>query len=208
MYASGYSLRMFQMLENELINYFNYIPLEYYSSDERKKIYSPKLNELLIRIGSQVDIFFRNWDLVQSKNRGVLLRKLRYGNYQRIDIKIDDKEIKIIATDETFKPFNNWKSCAPDWWKAYNEVKHNGYYKKEDGNLFNVIESLSALFLLNCIHEETQFKLVEYGYIKIGDIDTYDLIVRKKIMDVRTYPNYYITSQIFEFETKPILFND
>ncbi len=201
MYESGYSLRMFQILENELVNFFNYIPIDYYSGDKRKDIFSPRLSELLIRIGSQIDIFFRNWDRVQSKNRGVPLAELKFGNYKAIDMILDDEDnnIKIIATDETLKPFNNWKRNDPDWWIAYNHVKHNGYENKTEGNLLNVIESLSALFLLNCIHEKTQLQLVKYGYIKIQNLDDYRNIVEGNSL-VISCPNPYITSQIFEFQ--------
>ncbi len=64
MYESGYSLRIYQILENDLVAFLNNIPINYYLKNERKKIFSPKLSELLIRIGSQVDIFFKNWGVV------------------------------------------------------------------------------------------------------------------------------------------------
>jgi hypothetical protein len=185
MYKSGYTLKLYQIIENDLVNFLHYIPIDYYLDDQWKKIYSPILAELLIRIGSQVDIFFRYWDAVQSKNPGVPLDKLNFGNYKAIDIILDDNDdnIKIIATDETLKPFNNWKRKDLDWWIAYNHVKHNGFDNKTEGNLFYVIESLAALFLLNCTHEDTLIKLEEYGKIEINK------------------PEYlYIKSQLFGYE--------
>jgi len=64
MFKSGYSLNSYQILEDDLIDFLKNISIDYYQGDERKKIFSPKLGELLIRIGSQIDIFFRNWDIV------------------------------------------------------------------------------------------------------------------------------------------------
>jgi hypothetical protein len=189
MYESGYSLRMFQILENEIINYFNYIPIEYYLGDKRKDVFSPRLSELLIRICSQIDIFFRNWNAVQSKNPKMHIDKLQFGNYKAIDMILDDKDnkIKIIYTDEILIPFNNWKINDPAWWTAYNHVKHNGFDHKTEGNLFNVIESLSALFLLNCIHEKTQLQLVKYGYIKIQNLSDYRYIISKSPNDLPSF---------------------
>ncbi len=50
MFKSGYTLKLFRILEDDVVDFLTYIPLEYYSVDERKKIISPKLAELLIRI--------------------------------------------------------------------------------------------------------------------------------------------------------------
>lgn len=48
--------------------------------------------------------------------------------------------------------FNDWsispKYKAPSWWGRYNQVKHNRVVNYYDANLENVINSLSALFLL------------------------------------------------------------
>ena len=199
MFKSGYSLNLYQIIEDDFMEFLKNISIDYYQGNERKKIFSPKLGELLIRIGSQIDIFFRNWDIVQSHNPGVSIEDLKFGNYKAIekDINLNDKKIKIIATDETLIPFNDWIKNDPSWLTSYNHVKHNGFVYKEEGNLNNVIESLSALFLLNCLHGDLKIKLIEYGYRKV-DLDTYNLIVREKSYLEAAYP--YITSQLFEFE--------
>jgi len=199
MFKSGHSLNLYQIIEDDFMEFLKNISIDYYQGDERKKIFSPKLGELLIRIGSQIDIFFRNWDIVQSHNPGVLIEDLSFGSYKAIekDRHLNDKNIKIIATDEILFPFDNWTREDPDWQTAYNNVKHNGYTYKENGNFFNVIESLAALFLLNCVHDDLKIKLIEYGYRKV-DLDTYDLMIRQKSISESPYP--YITSQLFEFE--------
>ncbi len=198
MYKSGYTLHLYQILEDDLVDFLKYIPIDYYPTYTRNKIFSPKLSELLIRIGSQIDVFFRNWDIVRRNNASIAKEKFKFGNYKVIEryIKLNGKEIKIIATDEILTPFKDWTKNDPTWWKAYNNVKHDGFINKEKGNLFNVIESLSALFLLNCIHDEIKMKLIEYGYKKV-DIDTYDTIIRKKNYFDPYAP--YITSKLFEF---------
>ena len=146
MYESGYSLKLYQILENDLIDFLNYIPIDYYYGIKRKEIFSPKLSEFLIRVGSQVDIFFRNWDLVhdvyksKKRVRTVALKKLDIRNYKDIEkegkIKLSDKTVKILSTDEIIKPFEYWGDQRyPLWWKAYNNVKHDGFTHKKHGNL-------------------------------------------------------------------------
>lgn len=206
MYKSGYTLRIYQILENDLFTFFNYIPIEYYLGEKRKEIYSPKLSELLLRIGSAVDNFFRNWDIVQSKNNKIDPNKLTIENFKAIEkpCNLSDKEVIIKATHERIKPFkdwNFWKEGDKNWWNAYNHVKHNGFTNKTEGNLFNVIESLSALFLLNCIHKDVKNKLIEYGYRDISPHEARHLSSN----GVWIRPSSpYIISQLFEFDERSL----
>ncbi|OGP51026.1 MAG: hypothetical protein A2Y79_00305 [Deltaproteobacteria bacterium RBG_13_43_22] len=50
----------------------------------------------------------------------------------------------------SFQPWQPWDSNqTPDWWTAYNKVKHerDSYYEK--ANLGNVLQSMAALFVSN-----------------------------------------------------------
>lgn len=206
MYKSGYTLNLYKILEDDVINFLNYIPLTYYLNGERKEIFSPKLAELLIRIGSQVDIFFRNWDITHSSNIGAPVNKLSIGNYKAIETKINlkDKEIKILSTNEIIMPFKDWIVWKPDdenWWNAYNHVKHNGFTNKKEGNFFNVIESLAALFLLNCLHKDAKEKLIEYGYYEFSPEQYREYIINKLWLN----PLFSARSQLFEYEKKKIM---
>lgn len=213
MYKSGYSLRIYQILENDLINFLNYIPLDYYFGNKRKEIFSPKLSELLIRIGSQVDIFFRNWDIVhdvykQVNNVQIVnLKKLDIEKYRDIErvgkIILSDKEIKILSTNEIVTPFEYWTDKRyPLWWNAYNKVKHDGFANKEKGNLINVVESLAALFLLNCINKDTKDKLIKYGFRDVSSHEAIQLSAQK-VWIIPMSP--YIISQLFVFKEELII---
>lgn len=195
MYKSGYTLRIYRILENDLVNFLNNISIEYYLGEERKEIYSPKLAELLIRIGSQVDIFFRNWDIVHetfkanNPKKQFNLETLNIENYKDIErdgkIILSDKKIEILFTEEIIKPFEFWTDKGyPLWWKAYNNVKHQGFTYRKDGNLYNVIESLAALFLLNCINEDAESNAIKYGFIDEGKGE---------------WSEFYITSHLFDY---------
>lgn len=176
-YNSGHTLMMFNALENDLIEFLKFIPLEYYKeSNERELIYSPRLANILMNIGSQIDSFFRYWQKVHKKwmndNHKVIteenIKYLHFGDYKKIeqsDFSLN-KEIYILSIDKCIKPFeivesdNNepkvsiswekWKHGKENenksWWSAYNHIKHNGYYAIKEGNLDNVLKSLGAFF--------------------------------------------------------------
>jgi len=170
-YESGHSIRMFEIIENDLVTFFRYIPPEYYDNEDREKIISPVLVDLLIRIGSQIDIFFRNWDLVHELNPEKEIGKLNIGNYKALEKKLylEDQKVFFLPTSEIKTPFKNWTKWDKEknWWNAYNLVKHNGYKFREQGNLQNVIEALAALFLLNCLHEKVKFKVLKQNHEEI-----------------------------------------
>ncbi len=66
-----------------------------------------------------------------------------------------------------YTPFLSWNSKdSPDWWKAYNHIKHDRFQNKKEATLNVTINALSALFILNVIHLETMPVLVDYDIIK------------------------------------------
>lgn len=184
-----------------MLSILNYIPIDYYLGSKRKDLFSPKRAELLIRIGSQIDTFFRNWNIVhevyiENENKPLNdVYKLRFRHFRYIEVNkkiiLSDKEIKIMATDEIITPFLYWMNDRyPLWWDAYNKVKHNGFIYNKNGSLLNVIESLSAMFLLNCIHDETEKILLKEQNRKKGIVG---IDSKGKILG-------NIRSELFEFK--------
>jgi len=58
MFKSGYTLMLYGILENDVVDFLTYIPLEYYLGDKRKEIFSPRLAEILTRIGKPSGTLF------------------------------------------------------------------------------------------------------------------------------------------------------
>lgn len=191
MYKSGYTVMIFEDLERDVMRFLENVALEYYpDSEDREKIYSPKLSNILINIGSRTDEFFKNWSIViegvvnifKSKNPNISEKELKE-KLKRIDIEyykdiernkkfiLSDIEIFIPRIERPIKPFEDWidwnnkENPCKSWWCAYNNVKHHGYERRSEGNLDNVIKSLGALFILNCLHKDTWTRLIEYGYM-------------------------------------------
>lgn len=214
MYKSGYTLKMYQLLEDDFEKVFKYIPPNYYSESERKKIYSPVLSDLLIRAGSQIDSFFGNWDIVQDSSKNNV--KLNMKDFKKIDpiIYLSRKELTFLPTflktdlqeNEKIVPFKDWNEKTTSWWRAYNNVKHNGYTARTDGNLQNAIDALAALFLINCMHEDLLGKLVEHKYAQVGS-EAYSLMMTRR--QPFQFPKLTFKSNLFEFtQDKEVYFPD
>lgn len=184
-YDKGRTLTIFEDIERDLLEFLSYIPLEYYPGLKRKEIHSPKLENMLMIIGSRIDSFFRYWDIVLRKNlekirKDKSVRKLSFGSYKAIedDIKLNNTEVILSHTGEIIKPFYNWIKDFPEdlseydeerhgplWIKAYNNVKHFGYFDRNLGNLDNAVKALAALFVLNCTKKEVWKALIDREYI-------------------------------------------
>lgn len=60
------------------------------------------------------------------------------------------------------KPFDPFlPKKYPAWWQAYNRVKHGSYEDMCDGTLDNLVHAVGALFVLNVIHKDSQYYLLQ-----------------------------------------------
>jgi hypothetical protein len=85
-------------------------------------------------------------------------RKTILGKYPRFD----SIEILLPRCDMTLAPWMGWRDGKnPDWWRAYNAVKHKRYEHFPDANVRNAIMSTSALFgVLAYLHHTCLEELV------------------------------------------------
>lgn len=191
LFDNGYTLMMFEDLENDVKDFLRYIPLEYYPREKRKEIYSPKLSNLLTIIVARIDEFFRSWEEVQKRFPNKNKKDLKLGDYLVIfnDFLLDSKELMILSTGEFIKPLER-RDGTLSWYTDRNLVTHDGYNQRDKGNLDNVIIALGALFILNCEHKDVWRQLVRRNYIKVLN------------EDYITYP--YVTSTLFNYKSSTI----
>jgi hypothetical protein len=180
----GYHVDRYHELEEDLVEFLRFMPLEVNDSvEKRKSIKSPYLADLLLRIGSNIDIFFRK--LITKKFQQITDEKkgkfLSFNDYKKLEniltirgAKLSTSDVRIIQTKEHLFPFKNWNNETPDWWKSYNHVKHEA--KFEEANLDNVIQALSALLLLISFQKNSS-KLLLYDYLTINPIAKREIIL-------------------------------
>ena len=183
-FTSGLAWKIFKDLETAFINYIEYVPLR----KEHDKVYSPKLLQLILQIGSSIDTLFKNMvacddldsmnsiqdlrEKVERNSAGISdFRKIFNSFYelssQEIQIRQD---LHIYGSINPFEDFSLERS--PYWWKAYTAVKHDWHKNIKKANLKNTVSSLAGLFLLNVIHMPNRSILVDYEVIRSGWLDS------------------------------------
>jgi hypothetical protein len=201
-FEAGYHTDRFYELEEDLIKFLRFMPLEIYNNSERRKgVKSPYLADLLIRIGSNIDVYFRKLILlyyheIDEERRRGNKPYLSFKHFQKLNEKFMKREkklsecnIRIIQTGEDLMPFKDWSNQTPSWWNSYNHVKHEALI--DEANLDNVLESLAAFFLLICFRKNSA-KLVQYGYVCIPPN------FKKKILsNLKSEINHDIITNIF-----------
>ena len=111
-------------------------------------------------VGSELDTFFKAYCGFNLETHGNIKKYAEYflANYPEIK----SQKINIVNTDIQLNPYLAWENFDPEkpsnhltWWKAYNEVKHNRIGCLKKATLENLLNALSALYL------------VEMKYLKI-----------------------------------------
>ncbi|MBO5477777.1 MAG: hypothetical protein J6A15_08510 [Clostridia bacterium] len=138
------------ILENRFINTFQYVE----PNSSNNNTYSKEYNNLLLSIGSEIDIVAKELCKVIESKTSKEVEKYKITDYKRIISSYNNfvqERCNNIITIETITPWDDWNSIdSPFWWKNYNHLKHDrlqdSYFKL--GNYNNVKYALSALYII------------------------------------------------------------
>lgn len=167
-------------VEDDFIDYLNYVPW----TQAHKGVWSPELAKLLLNIGSLIDSILRSYlnnptvDSVEDidKIRRKREQDINISDFQKVYEKVysfSNREVYLLSTEEKLMPWSNWQNqnSRPDWWIAYNDVKHNRFENKTKATLENTLYALSGLFLVCVLLKEFRPNLVDMGIIRGGNFD-------------------------------------
>ncbi len=164
----------YEPLEDTFIDFLSYVPW----TPKHKEVWSPKLANLLLNIGSIIDSTFRSYlkwptldtakDINEIRNDQ---RKQKINGFQKVydDVySFSNREVYLLSPAEKLIPWSNWQKqdTPPIWWTAYNKVKHDRFKNIAEANLENTLNALSGLFLVCVILKEIRPYLVDIGIIK------------------------------------------
>ena len=141
--------RFYILLENKFIKTLNYVEL----TRKNFKTYSIEYAHQLLSIGSELDSFLKIYCDFNPQKRKTMKLYVDYlvDNYSDINLQkiyIPTADIELIPY-EKIRKFDPKKEKNPlDWWNAYNKVKHNRQGNLTQASLENVINALSALYLI------------------------------------------------------------
>jgi hypothetical protein len=163
----------YEPLEDDFIDFLSYVPW----TPKHKEVWSPRLANLLVNIGSIIDSTFKSYLESPILNTAKDIEKIRIDQgkqtinaFQKVYDAVysfSDRDIYLLSPEEKLIPWSNWqKQDTPPWWTAYNKVKHDRFKNITKANLENTLNALSGLFLVCAILKEIRPYLVDIGIIK------------------------------------------
>jgi hypothetical protein len=186
-FDDGFFWNNYKSIEFDFLEFLEFVP--YHKSN--LKVYSPKLTGLLLQIGGYIDSAFKdmanyfNTNAEYRKKDGTLGRcktskiianvKDAYCVFETVYSLSSNNGGHMIAKldfgDVELHPFQGFSSVfkSPEWWSAYNKVKHQYSLHYEKASLNNVLEALAGAFLLNVVHYPSIELLWQLG-ILIGGL--------------------------------------
>ena len=127
----------FKILETELSTVSRYINI----CENNLKTHSFELSALILRACTDVEIIRKR--MTEKKDNGSAATRL-FELYP--DIR--DAEVFLPLWSLTFAPWKSLPDSKPDWWNAYEEIKHDNSSSIPAGNLEYFLKSLSGLYIL------------------------------------------------------------
>ncbi|MCV2883879.1 hypothetical protein OE749_04140 [Aestuariibacter sp. AA17] len=154
-------------LEADVINLSRYIEFD------RKNfgVYSIELLRILLSTCSEIDVVLKQICAQLDENS----KANNIAQYQKLICKdidgFEEQHVVCSRFNLSFQPWNSWvDKKSPEWWRSYNEVKHNRDEHYSKASLQNVLESLSALYLVNMYNVFLKLNSTSPGfYFTVGN---------------------------------------
>lgn len=207
-------------LERQFIDFQNYVPY----LDGNETVYSFRLMNLILAIGAHVDSAFKEMFRCSefSKKYDKILKKVNAGRATMTDYRKLDQEYCISKRKVDFKrlperevviPFQKFEALkSPDWWTAYNKIKHEFSQNFKMATLKTARDALAGAFLLNVVHKPAILRLFEYGIAKSKYREVWSkkggatyamrptVEIIKNILKDTVYPPLYVETNLFYFD--------
>lgn len=170
----------FLHLEDDLVRLSSFIELE----ESNFGCFSVEIVKQILAAGSELDVTLKELCKVKS---GGACRDIKA--YQKTVCKsysdFHELRAEIVGYGLSFKPWTNWKQAvSPDWWGAYNAVKHDRGAKFKEANLGNLLNIMAALYLVKCL------VVIEERVIK-------NPILRASMMTIQPKPKLFSSQDWF-----------
>lgn len=136
----------FLALEKDLENLSRFIEF----SEDNWTSYSLEMARIILAAAADVDVLLKS--LCKRESPSVSAESIN--SYMNV---INDKLPNIPAFEARLPrwglnliPWENWsRNAVPDWWTAYNKVKHHRGEHYPKANLHNTINAVAALYIIN-----------------------------------------------------------
>jgi hypothetical protein len=134
-------------LKKELEVVSDYIEFE----EANYQTYSIELAKLLMAASSEVDVVLKQLcNTLNPKKRHKDIKDYRETIQKYLKKDFLAEKVSITRHGLELDPWSNWrkhKDKNPDWWKAYNDVKHQRNAEFSKATLKNALNAMSALLI-------------------------------------------------------------
>ena len=144
------NIRYFNILQKEFMDILEYIEL----SDKNMETYSLKIYKVFLSVCTEIENNLKGILYSNNYKVGQLLNmKNDYFKLENI-LKLSKYKVKITITDyeKLVQPFKEWEDHEEytpiEWYKDYNNLKHNRSDNIEKANLLNLTKAICALYIL------------------------------------------------------------
>jgi len=123
-------------------------------SEANFKVYSIEFAHLLFAAASEVDVVAKL--ACEAVDPGASCSNIEH--YRRVLMGASTanfltQEVLVPRYGLTLQPWSNWLGeTRPDWWGAYNKVKHERDIHFHQATLEHCLNALGGLFLITCLH--------------------------------------------------------
>lgn len=211
--------RAYVNIEKELRSIFDFIEPD----EQNSNVFSFELYSLLLRSCTEVELnckkimeannatpqgkFFTMTDYKKLEKSSLLSKYTAvYSNWRQRNTNTHELEYE----KKEFRPFANFDNSiykSPDWYEAYNNVKHNREENLEKANLMNCMNAVAGILIL--LYSQFGSRCIEtYGSSGLfwQDIDNYDLNFDADVI-FEIHPPELIdwpSSELYDFEWSDI----
>lgn len=149
---------VFKTIEDDL-----YVISKYIKFDQRNfSAYSVELSKVLIFTCSEIESIFKIFcdEVYKTKVNNIGGFKEKLLQYPEHLALIESFNVKVEKSIGDIIPWSNFSTQDLKWWRAYNKLKHEYTDNLIEGNLENVITSVTGLYcILICLQLVTKIEV-------------------------------------------------
>ena len=144
----------FLAIEKDVENLSRYIEF----SESNLSTYSIELTHILLSSSSEVDVIMKQLcALIAPRKKTTNIDNYRTVIKSHLESMINE-EISINRYGLKFTPWVNWnETINPDWWRSYNNVKHQRNNHFNEANLQHTLNAVGALLITVVYYYKIRF---------------------------------------------------
>lgn len=161
-----YHWNYFLAIEKDLENLSRYVEF----SNENLDTYSIAMTHILLSASSEVDVIMKQLCfLLDSSQAANNISDYRSIIKDKLPSRVKE-EVYIDRYSLSFKPWDNWNGNQnPNWWRSYNNVKHQRNIHFREANLQNAINAVGALLISVVFYYKKVFAKIARHEINFKD---------------------------------------